>query len=58
MNVLVVGGHGKREVTRDDVAATLIAVLDEPQTIGATFELLNGDEGIAAAVARLADSGG
>ncbi len=30
------------EVTRDDVAATLLAVLDHPQTIGLSFDLLNG----------------
>ena len=29
------------EVTRDDVAATLLAVLDHPQTIGLSFDLLN-----------------
>ena len=33
--------HGG-EVTRDDVAATLLAVLDQPRTIGLTFDLLNG----------------
>ena len=42
------------EVTRDDVAATLVAVLDEPATAGLTFDLLGGDVPIAEAVAALA----
>ena len=41
------------EVTRDDVAATLVAVLDEPGTIGLTFDLLGGELSIAEAVASL-----
>jgi uncharacterized protein YbjT (DUF2867 family) len=41
------------EVARDDVAATLLAVLDEPRTIGLTFELAGGDSPIADAVAGL-----
>jgi uncharacterized protein YbjT (DUF2867 family) len=49
-------GLDRAEVTRDDVAATLLAVLDEPATAGLTFELENGDEEIAAAIARLADT--
>lgn len=44
-------GYG--EVTRDDVAATLLAVLDHPQTIGLTFDLLNGRDPIAEAVTSL-----
>ena len=44
--------HGG-EVTRDDVAATLLAVVDHPQTIGLTFDLLNGRDPIAEAVASL-----
>ena len=45
---------GRRgEVPRDDVAATLLATLDEPATIGKTFELLSGDEEIAAALKSL-----
>jgi uncharacterized protein YbjT (DUF2867 family) len=44
--------HGG-EVTRDDVAATLVAVLDQSHTIGLTFDLLNGDVPIADAVAAL-----
>ena len=41
------------EVTRDDVAAVLVAVLDEPGTSGLTFDLLNGDVPIAGAIAQL-----
>lgn len=47
------------EVTRDDVAATLLACLDEPRTAGHTFDLLNGETPIAAALAALiAEAGG
>ncbi len=42
------------QVTRDDVAATLAAVLAEPRTIGLTFDLLNGDSPIAEALASIA----
>jgi hypothetical protein len=45
-------------VTRDDVAATLLACLDEPRTAGLTFDLLNGDVPVADAIAALvADRG-
>ena len=40
-------------VSRDDVADTLVAVLDTPSTVGKTFELLAGDTPIMAAVSRL-----
>ncbi|MBA2512951.1 MAG: SDR family oxidoreductase [Solirubrobacterales bacterium] len=40
-------------VSRDDVADTLVAVLDTPSTVGKTFELLAGDTPIRAAVSRL-----
>jgi uncharacterized protein YbjT (DUF2867 family) len=40
--------HGK--VTRDDVAAVLVAVLDSPGTIGRTFDLTGGDTPVAEAV--------
>jgi uncharacterized protein YbjT (DUF2867 family) len=40
-------------VTRDDVADTLVAVLDTPSTIGRTFELLEGDVPVLEAVRRL-----
>jgi uncharacterized protein YbjT (DUF2867 family) len=41
------------DVTRDDVAATLLAVLDEARTVGRTFDLVQGDTPIAQALARL-----
>jgi len=34
---------GRGDVTRDDVAAVLAAVIHEPGTIGRTFELMGGD---------------
>lgn len=42
------------EVSRDDVAATLVAVLDEPGMAGFSFDLLAGETPIADAIARLA----
>ena len=39
------------KVPRDDVAAVLVVLLDEPRTAGATLELVGGDTPIAAAVA-------
>ena len=45
---------GRRgRIPRDDVAATLLAVLDEPSTIGQTFEEISGDDEIAAALRAL-----
>jgi uncharacterized protein YbjT (DUF2867 family) len=41
------------QVSRDDVAATLVAVLDADNTIGKTFELLGGDTPIEEAVRAL-----
>lgn len=40
-------------VPRDDVAAVLLALLDEPRTAGSTLELVAGDTPIADAVAAL-----
>jgi uncharacterized protein YbjT (DUF2867 family) len=40
-------------ITRDDVAAVLAACLDEPRTVRATFELLQGETPIAEALAGL-----
>jgi len=42
---------GRGEVSRDDVAATLVAVLDEPGTVGKKFELVGGDVPVDEAVA-------
>jgi cytosine deaminase len=41
------------EIPRQDVAATLAAVLHEPRTAGLTFELVGGDVPIDDAVAAL-----
>lgn len=42
------------EVTRDDVAAVLAALLDEPQTAGRTLELVGGETPVAKAVTAYA----
>lgn len=45
---------GRRgEVTRDDVAQTLLAVLGAPNAVGKTFEVLGGQTPVAEAVAAL-----
>ncbi|QLE72633.1 NAD-dependent epimerase/dehydratase family protein [Streptomyces rectiverticillatus] len=41
---------GRGEVTRDDVAAVLAALLDEPGTAGRTLELIGGDTPVTEAV--------
>lgn len=41
------------QVTRDDVAAVLAAVLASPHTIGRTFELIGGDTPVAEAIAAI-----
>jgi uncharacterized protein YbjT (DUF2867 family) len=41
------------QVTRDDVAAVLAAVLDSPNTIGRTVDLIGGDTPVAEAVAAI-----
>jgi uncharacterized protein YbjT (DUF2867 family) len=43
-------------VTRDDTAAVLVALLEEPRTAGLTLELVSGDTPIAAAVAAVVSS--
>lgn len=48
------GGTDRGSVSRDDVAAVLVALLDAPATAGLTLELISGDTEIAAAVAQLA----
>ena len=40
-------------IPRDDVAATLLACLDEPATIGKAFDLLGGEQPIAEALREL-----
>jgi uncharacterized protein YbjT (DUF2867 family) len=41
------------QVARDDVAAVLAAVLDSPNTIGKTLDLIGGDTPVAEAVAAI-----
>ncbi|QLH23411.1 SDR family oxidoreductase [Streptomyces sp. Rer75] len=48
---------GRDEVTRDDVAAVLAALLDEPRTAGRTLELLGGSTPVTEAVRAVADGG-
>jgi uncharacterized protein YbjT (DUF2867 family) len=40
-------------ITRDDVAAVLVGCLDEPRTVRATFDVLQGETPIAQALASL-----
>lgn len=40
-------------IPRADVAATLLAVLDDPSTVGRTFEVVGGPDEIAVAIAGL-----
>ena len=44
------------DIARDDVADVLLAVLDTPTTAGLTFEVLEGDTPVAAAIAGLSAS--
>jgi uncharacterized protein YbjT (DUF2867 family) len=43
----------RADVTRDDVAAVIVGVLDEPRTIGKTFVVVAGDTPIPSALAQL-----
>lgn len=45
---------GRSEVARDDVAAVLVALLDEPRTAGLTLELVGGGTPVLDAVAAVA----
>jgi uncharacterized protein YbjT (DUF2867 family) len=45
------GRHG--QIPRDDVAATIVAVLDAPNTIGKTFEILSGTTPVEEAIGAL-----
>jgi uncharacterized protein YbjT (DUF2867 family) len=52
--IVVAEKLGRRgQVPRDDVAATLLAVLETASTVGKTFELLSGETPIAQAIAAL-----
>ena len=52
--VTIAESTGRGSIPREDVAAVLVAVLDEPRTAGRTFEVITGDTPIAEAVAALA----
>ncbi|MEU7598994.1 NAD(P)H-binding protein, partial [Streptomyces sp. NPDC039022] len=45
---------GRDEITRDDVAAVLAALLDEPRTAGRTLELIGGETPVEEAVRAIA----
>ncbi|QID37691.1 SDR family oxidoreductase [Streptomyces albus] len=49
---------GRGEVTRDDVAAALLALLDEPRTAGLTLELIGGRMPIPEAIDEVAGVAG
>jgi uncharacterized protein YbjT (DUF2867 family) len=51
----VMAGEGvaRADIPRDDVAAVLVAVLDEPRTIGKTFVVVEGDRPIPSALTQL-----
>jgi uncharacterized protein YbjT (DUF2867 family) len=44
---------GRADITRDDVAAVIVAALDEPRTIGKTFVVVPGDTPIPQALSQL-----
>jgi len=48
-----VGDLPRGSVTREDVAAVLVAALDVTRTVGKTFDLLNGDDEIAEALRKV-----
>ena len=52
--VTLADSTGRDEVTRDDVAAVLAALLDEPGTIGRTLELIGGETPVEDAVRAVA----
>ncbi len=52
--VTIAESTGRGSIPREDVAAVLVAVLDEPRTAGRSFDLISGDTAIAEAVAAVA----
>jgi uncharacterized protein YbjT (DUF2867 family) len=52
--VTIAESTGRGAIPRADVAAVLVAVLDEPGTGGQSFDLISGETPIAEAVAALA----
>jgi uncharacterized protein YbjT (DUF2867 family) len=51
--VTIAAETGRGSVSREDVAAVLVAVLEAPSTAGQTFELIGGDTPIPDAVAAI-----
>jgi uncharacterized protein YbjT (DUF2867 family) len=51
--VMVGTGVDRGEIPREDVAATLVAVLETPSSVGKVFELVSGDTPIEDAVRGL-----
>jgi uncharacterized protein YbjT (DUF2867 family) len=51
--VSIAPSTGRGDIPRQDVAAVLVAVLDDPETTGRTFELIGGETPIAEAVAAV-----
>ncbi len=49
--VQIAESTGRGTISRDDVAAVLLAVLDEPTTVGRQFEVISGDTPITEALA-------
>jgi uncharacterized protein YbjT (DUF2867 family) len=49
--VTIAESTGRGAIPREDVAAVLVAVLDQPGTSGQTFDLISGETPIAEAVA-------
>ena len=52
--IAILPAEHRPEIPREDVAATLLAVLDEPGTAGLVFDVLGGDTPIAEAIGVLA----
>jgi uncharacterized protein YbjT (DUF2867 family) len=44
---------GRADIPRDDVAAVIVAALDDPRTIGKTFVVVEGETPIPSALAQL-----
>jgi len=53
--VRLTAGRSTGEVTRDDVAQVLVALLDTPATAGLVLELAEGPDPVRAAVSRAAE---
>jgi len=51
--IQIVDPHASGKTSRDNLAATMVACLDTPQTIGQTFGVINGDRRVSDAVAAI-----